>query len=115
MSSKVFEKVKNMFSSKEDDSKKQSVSQHQDPFLNKVEEILDEQIRPFLQMHGGGVEIIEYKENKLFMKMFGGCQGCASSSATLKDGIEIVLKNEFEEIQEVVDLTDHSAGENPFL
>lgn len=113
MSTKVFEKIKNIFSSKEE-VPEQSES-NSDPFLSKVEGILDDQIRPFLQMHGGGVEIVEYKESKLFMRMFGGCQGCASSAATLKDGIETVLKNEFEEIQEVVDVTDHAAGENPFI
>ena len=81
----------------------------------KIEAVLEEQVRPFLAMHGGGVELVKYEEGKVYLKMFGGCQGCASSSATLKDGIENILKGEFTEISEVVDLTDHASGENPYF
>lgn len=83
--------------------------------VEKIESVLDDQIRPFLQMHDGGVELIEFKERKVYLKLFGGCQGCSSSSATLKDGIETILKGEFEEIEEVVDMTDHSSGDKPFM
>lgn len=85
------------------------------PFIKQVEVVLDEQIRPFLEQHGGGVEILKFEDKKLYMRMFGGCQGCSSSQATLKGGIETILKGEFDQIEEVIDQTDHSAGENPFL
>ena len=81
----------------------------------RIEQILEEQVRPFLAMHGGGVELVEYQNNKVYLKMFGGCQGCASSAATLRDGIEAIFKSEINEQTEVVDLTDHQAGENPYL
>ena len=83
--------------------------------IRKVEALLDEQIRPALAAHGGNVEIIDIDNNKLFLKLQGGCQGCSSSSATLSDGIARLVKQNFPEIEEVVDLTDHASGENPYM
>ena len=84
--------------------------------IRKIEKVLDEQIRPALQSHGGDIEVVDFDNNKLFVKMSGGCQGCSSSKATLKDGIERLLVTKFPDfIEEVVDLTDHTAGDNPFM
>ncbi|MCB9060081.1 MAG: NifU family protein [Halobacteriovoraceae bacterium] len=82
--------------------------------LRQIEKVLDEQIRPSLQSHGGNVELIDVDNDKVFIKLIGGCQGCSSSSATLKNGIEALIKKKFPDIIQVVDLTDHSAGENPY-
>ena len=82
--------------------------------IRQLEKLLDEQIRPSLASHGGNVEIVDYDNDKLFLKMSGGCQGCSSSSATLKDGIERLIKQKYPEVQEVIDLTDHATGENPY-
>lgn len=84
--------------------------------LRKIEKVLDEQIRPALASHGGDIEVIDFDNNKLFVKMSGGCQGCSSSKATLKDGVERLLMGKFPElIDEIVDLTDHASGENPYF
>ena len=84
--------------------------------INQIEKILDDQIRPALAGHGGNIEVVDFDNKKLFVTLSGGCQGCSSSKATLKDGIEVMLKRSFPEmIDEVVDLTDHAAGENPYL
>lgn len=84
--------------------------------INQVEKVLDEQIRPALASHGGNIEIVDFDNNKLFVKLSGGCQGCSSSKATLKDGIEKLLMGKFPDmIDELVDLTDHAAGEKPFM
>lgn len=82
--------------------------------IRQVEKIFDEQIRPALAAHGGNVEIVDIDNMKLFVKMTGGCQGCSSSMATLRDGITTLVKKHFPEIEEVVDLTDHSSGDNPY-
>lgn len=82
--------------------------------IRQVEKIFDEQIRPALAAHGGDVEIIDIENDKLYLKMTGGCQGCASSQATLSDGISRLVKQHFPEIEEVVDVTNHDAGENPY-
>ena len=84
--------------------------------IRQIEKVLDDQIRPALASHGGDIEVIDYDNQKLFVKLTGGCQGCSSSKATLKDGIERLLIGKFPEmINEVIDLTDHAAGDNPFM
>ena len=66
----------------------------------KIERVLNE-IRPYLASHGGAVEFISYKDKIVTLKMLGQCSGCTLSSITLKNGIEEILKSEFEEIKEV--------------
>ena len=83
--------------------------------IRKLEILFDEQVRPALAAHGGNVEIVDLDNNKLFLRLQGGCQGCSSSLATLKDGIQTLVKQNFPEITEVVDLTDHEQGENPYM
>lgn len=83
--------------------------------IRQIEKVLDEQIRPALAAHSGNVELVDYDNDKVFLKLTGGCQGCSSSSATLKDGIERLLKQKFPDITEVVDMTDHDSGENPYM
>jgi Fe/S biogenesis protein NfuA len=83
--------------------------------LKKLEILFDEQVRPALAAHGGNVEIIDIDNDKLFVRLQGGCQGCSSSKATLKDGIQTLVKQHFPMITEVVDLTDHVSGENPYM
>ena len=83
--------------------------------LHLVEKLLNEQIRPSLAQHGGNIELIDIDNGKLFVKLLGGCQGCSSSKATLKDGIEKLVTSKFSDIDEVIDLTDHASGENPYM
>jgi Fe-S cluster biogenesis protein NfuA len=83
--------------------------------MKKLEILFDEQVRPALAAHGGNVEIIDLDNDKLFVRLSGGCQGCSSSKATLKDGIQTLVKQNFPMITEVIDLTDHVSGENPYM
>ena len=81
----------------------------------KIDSLLEEQVRPGLAAHGGDVEVIDVDNDQVFLKLTGGCHGCSASSATLKQGIEKVIKQNFPEIEEVIDLTDHQSGENPYM
>ena len=81
----------------------------------RVEECIREQINPALDSHGGYIELLDVHGTRLFIHMGGGCQGCAMSSATLKQGVETMLRSEIPEISEVLDTTDHGAGENPYF
>lgn len=83
--------------------------------LRKLENLFDEQVRPALAAHGGNVEIVDLDNNKLYLRLQGGCQGCSSSNATLKDGIQTLVKQHFPEIVEVIDITDHEDGQNPYM
>ena len=81
----------------------------------KIDTLLEEQVRPGLAAHGGNVEVIDVDNNQVFLKLTGGCHGCSASSATLKQGIEKVIKQNFPEVEEVIDLTDHESGKNPYM
>ena len=81
----------------------------------KIDTLLEEQVRPGLAAHGGNVEVIDVDNDQVFLKLTGGCHGCSASSATLKQGIEKVIKQKFPEIKDVIDLTDHKSGENPYM
>lgn len=81
----------------------------------KIDSLLEEQVRPGLAAHGGDVEVIDVDNDQVFLKLTGGCHGCSASSATLKQGIEKVIKQNFPEIKDVIDLTDHKSGENPYM
>ena len=83
--------------------------------IQHLEKLFDEHIRAALAAHGGNVEIVDIDNDRLYLKLSGGCQGCSSSTATLKDGIEKLVKEKFPEIVEVVDLTDHSSGKKPYF
>ena len=61
------------------------------------------------------VELIGYEEDNAYVKLGGGCQGCSSSMATLKMGIERRLKEEVPELKEVIDQTDHASGASPYF
>ena len=55
-----------------------------------------EQIRPFLQRDGGDVEFVDYTEDKVVLvRLQGHCAGCPHAQATIKGGIEAILKEQF--------------------
>nr|WP_291818490.1 NifU family protein [Candidatus Microthrix sp.] len=67
-----------------------------------------------LAQHEGYAELRAWEEPKAYILMGGGCQGCAVSAMTLRSGIERTLKDQIPEILEVVDVTDHASGTNPY-
>jgi len=81
---------------------------------DKIRQLLEEQINPALASHGGYATLVGVEGEKAFVEMGGGCQGCAVSAATLRDGIESSIKANIPEITEVVDSTNHDLGENPY-
>ncbi len=83
--------------------------------LHKLEKLFNDQVRPALGAHGGNVEIIDVDNDKLYLRFVGGCQGCSSSTATLRDGIQNLVKQNFPEIIDIIDVTDHAQGENPYF
>lgn len=80
----------------------------------KVQDVIDAEINPGLASHGGGVVIRDVKGTVLFLTMSGGCQGCASAAQTLSYGIKQILTEKVSEVTEIVDVTDHMAGDNPY-
>jgi Fe-S cluster biogenesis protein NfuA len=80
----------------------------------KVQDLFDREVNPALASHGGSVELVEVRGNSIYVKLGGGCQGCASAKMTLKMGIERILREKIPELGEVLDATDHAAGGNPY-
>ena len=80
----------------------------------QVEQLLKEQINPSLAAHGGFAELKGVDDTVVYVTMGGGCQGCAVSAMTLRDGIARSIQESIPEVTEVIDTTDHNAGENPF-
>jgi Fe/S biogenesis protein NfuA len=82
----------------------------------RVEQLLTQQINPALAAHGGYASLVEVVEDDTVavVTMGGGCQGCAVSAVTLREGIQKAILDHIPEITEVRDATDHDAGENPF-
>ncbi len=86
----------------------------QDPIGGRVQQILDERVNPSVKAHGGHVSLIDVQEGRVFLQLGGGCEGCGMVDVTLRQGIEVMLKEEIPEITEVLDTTDHAAGDNPY-
>jgi Fe/S biogenesis protein NfuA len=81
---------------------------------SRVQELIDTTINPAVAGHGGYVELIDVQDNRVYLQMGGGCQGCGAADITLKSGIERLIKEELPEVSEVLDTTDHSSGTNPY-
>lgn len=79
-----------------------------------VQDILDREINRSIASHGGAISIVDLREGQLYVRMSGGCQGCASSEATLKQGFEVMVKRAAPEITEIIDVTDHQSGQKPY-
>ncbi len=79
-----------------------------------VRRILDDQINPAVAAHGGHIALVDVQEERVYVRLEGGCQGCGMANVTLKQGIETALRREVPEITEVLDVTDHAGGTNPY-
>lgn len=81
---------------------------------DRVQDLLDSQANPAIASHGGKVSVDRVEDARVFLRFAGGCQGCAASSRTLRDGIETMLRAALPDIAEIIDVTDHDAGASPY-
>ena len=79
-----------------------------------VQELLDRQVNRSIAAHGGQISIVDVRDRNLFVAMSGGCQGCAASQVTLRQGFEVMVRRVAPEIVDIVDMTNHAAGKKPF-
>ena len=85
-----------------------------DDVSKAVAEIIAEQVNPVVASHGGHVNLVGVEGEKAMIEFGGGCQGCGMVDVTLKQGVEVMITEGVPGISEVVDLTEHSEGTNPF-
>ena len=81
----------------------------------QVREVLESQINPAIASHGGAINLVDVKDTEIYLEMSGGCQGCAMSRITLRQGVERMVRQAVPEITVIHDVTDHASGENPFF
>lgn len=82
--------------------------------LAKANDILNSQANPSIAKHGGRITAESVEDGVVYLRMSGGCHDCAASSQTLRDGVERILRAALPMIRDIVDVTDHATGENPF-
>ena len=85
-----------------------------DEIRQRVQSVLDSEINPSVSQHGGVIRLIDVQENRVFIQMGGGCQGCGQANVTLKFGIENSIRAAVPEVAEILDVTDHAAGRTPY-
>lgn len=85
-----------------------------DPIALAVQEIIDARINPGVASHGGHVELLDVRGDTAYVALGGGCQGCGLADVTLKQGIEVMIREAVPQIAAVIDSTDHAAGSNPY-
>lgn len=80
-----------------------------------LQQVLDTEINPGIAGHSGHISITHMQGNTVFIKMGGGCQGCAASSITLRSGVEQSFRAAAPHMGALLDETDHDAGQNPYF
>jgi Fe/S biogenesis protein NfuA len=85
-----------------------------DAVAQAVQKVLDDEINPAVASHGGHVALLDVKDDVAYIQLGGGCQGCGMVDVTLKQGIEVRIREAVPSIREIVDTTDHAGGKNPY-
>jgi len=81
----------------------------------RVIQVLAQQVNPSIAAHGGRAELVAVEQGTAYLRLGGGCQGCAMATVTLSQGIEAAIIQAVPEITSVVDVTDHQSGTNPYF
>jgi Fe/S biogenesis protein NfuA len=84
------------------------------PVADRVKHVIELQVNPAIASHGGSVTLIEVRDDVVYLEMEGGCQGCGMAAVTLAQGIRRIIMEAIPEIRDIVDVTNHDAGANPY-
>ena len=79
-----------------------------------IRQILDERINPQVAGHGGHIALVDVQEDTVYIRLEGGCQGCGMADVTLKQGVAREIQSLVPAIKNVLDVTDHAGGTNPY-
>jgi Fe-S cluster biogenesis protein NfuA len=79
-----------------------TVSADDDDVVKRIKELLENYVKPAVEMDGGAIQFKSYEDGKVNLVMQGSCSGCPSSMITLKAGIEGMMKRMIPEVKEVV-------------
>jgi len=84
------------------------------PLADQVSQVLVSHVNPAIAGHGGAAELVGVEGADVYLRLLGGCQGCGLAAVTLGQGIERILRDAIPEIGQVIDVTDHASGSNPY-
>ena len=79
-----------------------------------IQGLLESSINPSVAGHGGHISLIDIDGPRAYIRMEGGCQGCGMADVTLKQGVQVEIQKLVPTIREVLDVTDHAGGTNPY-
>ena len=82
--------------------------------FTQVNLLIKNDVNPSIAAHGGVITLHSVNDGKAFVTMGGGCQGCSSAPDTIKTAAGELMRNKFPDITEIVDITDHAAGKDPY-
>jgi len=78
-----------------------SAAEEDDEIVAAIKELLETRVRPAVAMDGGDITFEDFEDGVVYLHMQGSCSGCPSSTATLKAGIENMLRHYIPEVTEV--------------
>ncbi len=81
----------------------------------RLQHVLDEAVNPSIAGHGGAITLERVEGNTVYIQMLGGCQGCAASTITLKQGVHRAFREVAPQVGAILDETDHASGTNPYF
>jgi Fe/S biogenesis protein NfuA len=84
------------------------------PVPQRVQQVIEQQINPAIAAHGGSAELVAVEDATAYVRLGGGCVGCGMATVTLSQGISVAITDAVPEIENVVDVTDHASGTNPY-
>lgn len=84
------------------------------PVVDRVAAVINQQINPAIAAHGGYAELVAVEDDTAYLQLGGGCQGCGLAQVTLTQGIVRAIQTAVPEIAQVVDVTDHASGTDPY-
>ena len=79
-----------------------------------IQRLFDEHINPQVASHGGHIALVDVKGDTAYIRLGGGCVGCSMANVTLKQGVAKAIQAQIPAITNVLDVTDHGGGANPY-
>lgn len=70
--------------------------------LDKVQEVIEEKVKPYLKDHHGDIEVVDVTDGIVTVRLLGSCSGCPSARTTVEEIVETALKREIKEVKQVI-------------
>jgi NFU1 iron-sulfur cluster scaffold homolog, mitochondrial len=91
------------------------MSRTQEEIVKSIVETLENYVAPAVAQHGGVVNFVNYENGHVLLELSGACSGCAGSTATLKYGVEHIIKEMVPEVTSVEGMDDPFSDVDPFM